>query len=105
MTLTAEYATISGIVITVIGEAAKSPHIPRIPYARTKDAAVKPATNPFLTTTAPVTRKPRRKKPITNIIPTVISCGSSSAAYEALLSPAFLNAAPRYSFIPSPALP
>ena len=62
MTLTAEYKTRSGKVMTVIGEAASRPKSPRMPYVRTNEAAVKPATKPFLITIPPVTRKPRRKK-------------------------------------------
>ena len=72
MTLTADSTRAAGTVMSIDGDDASIAAIPFAPYARINDAAVKPVIKPFLIITAPVTRKPKRKKPIAKIIANVI---------------------------------
>lgn len=72
MTLTAESISTAGTVMSIDGDADSIAAIPFAPYARINDAAVKPVIKPFLIITAPVTRKPKRKKPMKKITANVI---------------------------------
>ena len=72
MTLTAESISTAGTVMSIDGDDASIAAIPFAPYARINEAAVKPVIKPFLIMTAPVARKPKRKKPMTKITANVI---------------------------------